>query len=276
MATYLRTRDVEIVIDPGVALCPKRFGLPPHRKEKERREELWSKIREKVSTSDAVIITHYHYDHFEPKEPEIYEGKVLYTKHPRERINSSQRRRASDFLRKIRDLAVEVSYVDGRRVSIGSTEITFSQPVYHGLGPMLGFVLQVCVEESSRFLFTSDVQGPALREQVEFIVQEDPGTLYVDGPMTYMLGEAYPPECLEAANRNLIEIMERTGVRRVIVDHHLTRDLNYRTQIGRVYEAAEEMGVSVVTAAEFLGLEPDLLEARRRELYQLEGEGGEG
>lgn len=275
MATYIITRDVRILIDPGVALCPKRFGLPPHRRERERRKEIWEKIKERISASELAIITHYHFDHFEPKEPEIYEGKILYMKHPRQRINPSQRRRASEFLRKVRDLAGEVSYVDGRRIYIGSTEITFSQPVYHGLGPMLGFVLEVCVEEKGRFLFTSDVQGPAVREQVEFIIREDPGILYVDGPMTYMLGEAYPPEYLKAAERNLTEIMERTGVKRIIVDHHLTRDLNYRSQISRVYETAEEMGVSILTAAEFLGLDPDLLEARRRELYQREEEGGE-
>lgn len=274
MATYIHTRDVEIVIDPGVALGPNRFGLPPHEKEERRREELWGQIRERVAASDILIITHYHYDHFEPREPEIYEGKSLYIKHPRQWINRSQRRRASDFLQKVRELVEEVRYADGLRLAVGSTEIVFSKPVYHGLGPMLGFVLEVCVEADERFLFTSDVQGPALKQQIEFILEENPETLYVDGPMTYMLGEAYPREYLEAANRNLVEIMERTNVRRLIVDHHLTRDLNYRSWIERAYNAAEEMGVSLVTAAEFLGLEPELLEARRRELYQEEKELG--
>lgn len=271
MATFIRTRDTGIIIDPGVSLCPNRFGLPPHEKEKRRKEDLWRRIREKVAASDIIIITHYHYDHFEPEETEVYRGKILYIKHPTRQINRSQRSRAADFLQKVKGLADEVSYVDGKRFDVGSAEIMFSSPVYHGIGPMLGFVLEVCVEGDERFLFTSDVQGPALREQIEFIIEKDPETLYVDGPMTYLLGEVYPKEYLEAANRNLMEIIERTRVKRLIVDHHLTRDLNYRSQINQVYDLAGGAGVSLVIAAEFLGMKPDLLEARRRELYQ-EGE----
>ena len=30
MATYVETKDVKIFIDPGVALGPSRYGLPPH------------------------------------------------------------------------------------------------------------------------------------------------------------------------------------------------------------------------------------------------------
>jgi len=274
MATYIQTKDVGVTIDPGVSLCPNRFGFPPHKKEEERREYLWRRIKEKVAASEIIIITHYHFDHFDPKEPDIYRGKTLYVKHPTQRINYSQRGRASAFLGKVRGLAEKVLYADGLQIRLGSTEITFCDPVYHGIGPMLGFVLEICVEEDKRFLFTSDVQGPALKEQIEFILEKDPETLYVDGPMTYMLGESYPKEYLEAANSNLIEIVVKTNVKRLVLDHHLTRDLNYRGWIGKVYEAAEEVGVSVITAAEFLGERPELLEARRRELYQEEEEVG--
>lgn len=38
-----------------------------------------------------------------------------------------------------------------------------------------------------------------------------------------------------------------------------------------IIPAGEEMGISLVTATEFLGVGPKLLEARMRELYQ-EGE----
>lgn len=30
MCTYVETRDVKILLDAGVSLRPKRFGLPPH------------------------------------------------------------------------------------------------------------------------------------------------------------------------------------------------------------------------------------------------------
>ena len=50
--------------------------------------------------------------------------------------------------------------------------------------------------------------------------------------------------------------------------HHLTRDLAYRERVRPVYEAGTELGVTVECAAEFLNQKPNLLEARRRELYE--------
>jgi predicted metallo-beta-lactamase superfamily hydrolase len=61
-------------------------------------------------------------------------------------------------------------------------------------------------------------------------------------------------------------------VDRLVVDHHLTRDLEYREKIGPVLEAGEDVGVAVECAAEFLNLEPNLLEARRSELYKTNGD----
>jgi len=48
--------------------------------------------------------------------------------------------------------------------------------------------------------------------------------------------------------------------------------VSYWESIGPVLEAGEEVGVAVECAAEFLNLEPNLLEARRRELYKAGGE----
>lgn len=36
MCTYIETEDMRIVIDPGVSLAPKRYGLPPHDREKRK------------------------------------------------------------------------------------------------------------------------------------------------------------------------------------------------------------------------------------------------
>ena len=79
---HVETEDIQIVIDPAVALAPSRFGLPPHPIEYESKQKNWSKILNAVKKSTVLVISHYHYDHFEPKEPDIYSEKIVLLKHP--------------------------------------------------------------------------------------------------------------------------------------------------------------------------------------------------
>ncbi len=60
-------------------------------------------------------------------------------------------------------------------------------------------------------------------------------------------------------------ILNETAVETLVVDHHLLRDLKWREKIARIFETGKE----VKTAAEFLGLENDMLEARRKELFDV-------
>jgi predicted metallo-beta-lactamase superfamily hydrolase len=46
------------------------------------------------------------------------------------------------------------------------------------------------------------------------------------------------------------------------------RDLKYKERIAEVYEYAAEKKVKVMSAAEYIGREVEMLEARRRELYK--------
>ena len=266
MATLVQTDDVEVAIDPAVALAPIRFSLPPHPLEVRTKEELWARIKERVESADIFVVTHYHYDHLEPKEPGIYRGKRVLLKHPRRMINPSQRERAASFIPSIKGLAKRIEYADGRSFRFGGTEIRFSRPVPHGSTASRGYVVEVCVEAGDVFVHTSDVQGPILDEQVDFILSGKPGTLFVDGPSTYFDSPLSEIE-LRRANENLVKIIREAEVGRLIVDHHLTRDVAYRDRIGPVLDAGREAGVPVQVAAEFLEAEPNLLEARRRELY---------
>jgi predicted metallo-beta-lactamase superfamily hydrolase len=67
MATFVETDDVAVLIDPGVSLAPIRYGLPPHPIEEHRMNERWADIKAHVARSDVLIVTHYHYDHYDPK-----------------------------------------------------------------------------------------------------------------------------------------------------------------------------------------------------------------
>jgi len=266
MATLVQTDDVEVVIDPAVALAPNRFGLPPHPLEERAKEKLWALIKERAESADVLIVTHYHYDHLEPKDPGIYGGKRVLLKHPRRMINPSQRERAASFIPSIKGLAKRIEYADGRSFRFGGTEVRFSRPVPHGSNASRGYVVEACIEAGDVFIHTSDVQGPLLEEQVDFIMSEKPDMLLVDGPSTYFDSPLSKIE-LRRANENLVKIILEAEVGRLIIDHHLTRDAAYRERIGPVLDAGREAGVPVQVAAEFLEAEPNLLETRRRELY---------
>ncbi len=260
MAAFVETGDVKIAIDPSVALGPRRYGLPPH-----PIEELALRVSENVINrlardANIIVVTHYHWDHYNPNA-DFWEGKRVFMKDPKT-TNKSQQERAKLF-------RYPYEVADNRRVEIGNTEIVFSPPFPHGPeGTKLGNVISVVVDDGKeRFLFTSDVQGPVADAAKEWIIEEDPTIIYVDGPPTYFLGYRFSVESRDRAVRNLEEIMEKTGVKAVIIDHHLTRDLRYKETFP-VYERAEELGVKTYTAAEFGGDENLFLEAWRRELHK--------
>ncbi len=266
MATFVETKDCKILIDPGVALGPRRYGLPPHPLEIEKLEEDWTNIVKYSEKAQAMIVTHYHYDHHNPDYPEIYAEKLVYLKHPTNKINYSQKKRAKYFLDRLSELrSAKIEYCDGREFILGSTKIKFSLPVCHGTNPRLGYVVEVSIYDGKeRFVFTSDVEGPSLPEQVGFILKENPDVVYLDGPMTYMLGYRYSEKSLEISIKNLIKIFKETKIKRLIIDHHFLRDLKWRERIKEVFEIAKN---KIFTAAEYAGKENLMLEARRKELY---------
>jgi predicted metallo-beta-lactamase superfamily hydrolase len=268
MATFVETDDLRVLIDPGASLAPLRYGLEPHPIEWQRLDEAWETIKRFAEASDVLVVTHYHYDHHDPDYPELYRGKVVFIKHPVENINRSQKERAALFLEAIRDMPKKLEIADGRRFQHGKTSLRFSKAVCHGTNPRLGYVTEVSIKcNSESFLFTSDVEGPSLEEQINFILEEKPEVLFVDGPMTYMLGYRYSFKSLETSNNNLVKVIKQTHIRALVLDHHFLRDLNYKLRIKPVYEAAEARGVNVVTAAEYGGRKIEMLEALRKELY---------
>lgn len=268
MATFVRTKDVSVFIDPSVSLAPSRYGLPPHRIEIERMNEKWKEIKNFVKKSDVVIITHYHYDHHNPEEVEIFEGKKLFLKNPKEKINRSQVSRANYFLEKLVDLSVEIDFCDGKKYEFGNTTIELSEPVFHGANQKLGFVLEVFISDGKgSFLFSSDVEGPIHEDQTAFIVERGPEVVIIDGPMSYMLGYRFSQNSLDKAIQNLKKISE--VVKNLVIDHHLLRDLKWRTAISELFSYAHQFGTKLQSAAEFCGVEEDLLEAKRKELYEL-------
>ena len=268
MATFVFTGELGILIDPGVDLAPMRFKLPPHRIELERKDQQWKSIREYAEKSDILVITHYHHDHFHEDEWGLFRGMHVLLKHPTEYINFNQKRRAKMLLERIRDIAADIQYVDSKAFIFNNLKIQFSQPVCHGINDRSGYVVQVSIQGDTSFLHTSDVTGPALPDQVEFILRENPDTIICDGPVSYMVGSRYDPSYLDTCINNLISIIEKTKVQKLVLEHHLLRELDWAEKIAPVFDAARRKGIGLLTAAEFAGLETELLEAQRKELYQ--------
>ncbi len=92
----VETKDVSILIDPGVATMHRSFpaSLP---KKLFWLEKGWHEVEKAARRADVVVVTHYHYDHHSPDRIHIYEGKLLLTKDPNKYINDSQRGRALRF-----------------------------------------------------------------------------------------------------------------------------------------------------------------------------------
>jgi len=270
MATLIETKDVILFIDPSAALGPRRYGLPPHPIELKALEDSLDKISTMIRDAEIVVITHYHYDHHNPNEPEILKGKKVYLKHPKDHINVSQKIRAARFLKLLKDVGKpsRIEYADGKELRIGNTIIRFSEPVPHGVNDRLGYVIMVTViYRDEHVLFTSDVEGPPLPIQRDIIIRENPSLLILDGPMTYMLGYRYSRKALDNSLNNLREIVRNTNVETIIIDHHFMRDLKYKKYIELMITSFPR-NITLSSAAEFSGCEPLLLEARRKELYE--------
>ena len=147
MATFVETSDVSILIDPGVALVPIRGGYPPHKLEIEKLEDHWNRIKRASTKSRIMIVTHYHYDHLNPQEPEIFKSKGVFLKNPERFINFNQRRRASEFVKLIKDIVIFLKFADGEKYKIGKTKIRFSEPLFHGYNNRSGYVLSLSIDD---------------------------------------------------------------------------------------------------------------------------------
>ena len=273
LATFVEASGLKILIDPGVALGPKRYGLPPAKIEIETLQGMRRKLQGYARRADVITISHYHYDHHTPFfeglyessseafAREIYAGKLLFIKHPRENINFSQRKRAWAFLKNAEPIAKEIEFADGRAFDLGGVTLEFSPAVPHGSeGSKLGFVVMVLIDDGSkRVIHASDIQLLNQRA-VDWIVEKNPDLLITGGPPTYLGSRA--AGSWETGVKNLNEIIRETNSE-VILDHHILRDKSYPEFFGELEERPK-------TFAGFLKVEDRPLEAYRRELHKIE------
>ena len=280
MCTFVETTDVKILIDPGAALGP-RFRLLPHPEEYNALRDSRQRIHEYSRRADLLIISHYHHDHFTPNFTDttwlasslreakyIYREKTLLVKDVRASTNVSQRRRGWIFQSFCRKIGAETIAADGGSFDYGNTRVRFSAALPHGEDSTeLGSVLATVIESRERKLIhASDIQGPISEKALQFILAERPSAIILGGPPTYLSGVKVPEDSLKRGMNNLALVAEKVPL--VIVDHHLLRAQDCLQEVSAILAKVKPLGGSIMTAAEYVGERPRLLEANRRRLYQ--------
>ena len=276
---YVETPDISILIDPSVALAPRRDGYRPHLREIAAAKFSRDLISERAKKCTILTISHYHFDHYttslnriyqwtnEKIAKELYDGKIILAKDRSHKssINYSQKKR-SYYLYKRKDC--EIRPADGQSFQFGQTTIRFSEPVWHGSeGTKLGWVLMTTVEYGDeKVLHASDVQGPMSAHTLSLIEDERPNILLIGGPPTYL--QQVSQEDLEYGIANLKKLASFIGV--IVVDHHLLRDEKWKEHLKNVYATAKKNDNQIYCIAEFMELSPLLLEVQRKELYKKE------
>ena len=266
MATYVRTKDVRIIIDPSAALCPKRYKLPPHQVELDALKYAKQKIKSYALKSDIVTISHYHFDHYNPDES-FYKGKKVLVKNIYHHINKSQQKRGSEFQKQIQETC-EVINADDSSYTFGQTQLTCSKAFFHGpKNVRVGYVMMVTIRDKTKtVVHASDVQGPVIQEAANYIINQQPDILIMDGPPTNLLGFRFSKKSLHDASQHLIEIIKKTQCK-VILDHHLLRDINYNKKFSKPYERYND---KICSFAEFSNKKNTLFEAYRKKIWDEE------
>lgn len=279
LAVHIKTPDVQVLIDPGVALG-FRDGYHPHPNEYKLLAEYRKKNHEKAQTTDLIVVSHYHHDHYMPfftnfayfwstryDANNLYQNRRVWCKDIRTNINYSQQRRGYNFMRGARKVAQEVVYADGRALKIGDTTIRFSPAVPHGEeGTKLGWVIMTVLRyQDVTILHGSDIQGPMVKSTADWIMKQNPTFLMLAGPPTYLAPDRVNSKVLDRAAKNLKLLV--ACIPTIIVDHHLLRDQHWREWLNPLQEFALEKDHQVITVSEALGQSVNLLEANRVDLY---------
>lgn len=271
MALGVETPDAAILLDAGVSLAPKRYGLPPHPEEFSAARDARRSILEFARSCEMVTVSHFHLDHYTPSyisyyewtNPEVFEatyaGKTVVVKRPDDTVSYNQRRRAAGVLSQLEQLGCKVIEAENTSITLGSTRITALGPFPHGSGEFMGCVTAFCIENGDqKFVYAPDVQGPVDRRTAAILASLKPTLLVIGGPPTYLEGYHVDQVSVKVGLENLATLAKVTSI---VISHHILRDLNWREKLGKV-------GITNFrTYAGITGLSEKCLEARRRELY---------
>jgi len=265
LSCIVEIRDRKIVIDPGLALGYRRYGLLPHPAQVAIGEQVRQRIIAELEDATDVVMSHFHGDHIPLPNANPYQLKAqqaaplcqtvqLWIKGPQGLSENMLHRRES--LGKV--LGRELPTAEGQR----DGALAFSPPVPHGRpNTKLGTVMMTRIEwEDTVFVHASDIQlldG----EAVSLILDWQPDVVLAGGPPLYL--SWLSPRRREMAWRNARRLARHVDT--LILDHHLLRCEEGLSWLDRL---SSETGHRVICAADFMERPRRLLEARREQLYE--------
>ena len=273
--TFVSVGNLKLIIDPGVALGPTRYGLPPSQAEYRALELSRKKIMQIAKKADIAIVTHYHYDHHPgPEDDEMYKacfsGKTVIAKDPYHNVNLSGKQRGRYFESKVKSLAKSLEWGDGKSYKIKGVLIEVSPAVWHGdVGSKVGKVVMVYIAKGKdSFLFGSDAQNLADPAALKWVIEKNPKFMIIDGYPTIFVGWRMSKASFEKSLINVKTAIEKTQAKTIILDHHILRDIKYKEKMKSVFDLAASLHKRVLTAAEYYGLENFFLEAWRKKIHK--------
>lgn len=254
MATVIRTADRTVLIDPGVALAPKRSGFPPHPREVEAADRVREAVLGWLPRATDVVVTHFHGDHMPLADADPYQVSLSAFVPPRgcrvwvpgEEGHSGQARARRRDLGQA--LGRPLPSAEGKDDGV----VACAGPFPHGGG--IGAVMIVAVREGNAcFVHASDTQllSP---EAVGTVLRWRPSVVYTSGPALYLPEITW--EEVDLARAHAARIAAATDT--LVIDHHPLRGE------GGLRWVEDAGGIS---AAAFMGVSPTPFEARRRDLW---------
>ncbi len=276
LAIKVTTNDISIQLDPGCALGPIPNFPTPHPFEYIALQQCTQAIIDACADARLIAISHYHHDHYKPREiayeyigtnptifQQIFQGKMVFGKHPSEKIGMNQRDRARDFQRHLKDLKGTFLPSDGRVFQFGDTALQFSPPHPHGdAGTNLGYIIAISIRDSeSCFCFCPDVQGPTVPATVQWILDQQPQVLVIGGPPLY-----HPSFSAEQEFYHSIDILA-TSIKKIVLDHHILRHATGIDAFQPLKIKLKKNGCVLSHFADENGLKGNYLEAWRERLY---------
>jgi len=259
----VKTNNRKVVIDPGIALGYLRKGLLPHPIQIAADEILRDKIIRELKEATDIVISHYHGDHIPLAEANPYQLAL------------------DSVLKYIKDIPIWAKGLENEshkmqergwnirmnadkfKIGEGQTdkELHFKFPVFHGeKDSNLGRVMMTEINlKNKKFIHASDIQF-LYEKTIDKIIKREPDIVLASGPPLYL--SYIDDKMLNRAKENILKLSEVVSL--LIIDHHLLRN-----EAGLQYLRELDLSSSnkIMCAADFMGIKPQLLEARREELY---------
>lgn len=261
MCTRIETPDLIVTIDPGVSIQTGESPLP-----EKTRIQLLSQFEEQVlassERSDAIVISHYHLDHFLcRREPKVYAGKIIFAK-ALDDLPEKQQETAKKFFKTIDGLPKEIIWADARKFKFKKTEISFSEPIWHGKADAEPgrVMMTVIIRGKNRVLISSDIAGPVDEKTTDLICEFNPQEAVIDGYPTFLQPEPQTDIELVKSIVNICRILCISGLKTLVLDHHLCRDYRYPVLFKTVYQKAAKLKKRFGTVSELAGRKSAVLE----------------